>query len=53
VYRPITTAGKVCRIQIPPSNCRLIEHVLLSARAKAGASTFMISDASRATFPVG
>jgi hypothetical protein len=28
VYRLITIAGKVCRIQIPPSSCRLIENVL-------------------------
>ena len=37
VYRPTTTAGKVCRIQIPPSSCKLIENVLLSARAKPSA----------------
>ena len=49
VYRLITTAGKVCRIQIPPSSCRLIENVLFSSSAKPSAPTFMNSEASRAT----
>ena len=45
----ITIAGKVCRIQIPPSSCKLIENVLFSSRAKPSAPTFISSEASRAT----
>ncbi len=45
VYKPITMAGRVCRIQIPPSSCRLIENVLFSSSAP----TFISSEASWAT----
>ncbi len=48
VYKPTTTAGKVCRTQIPPSSCTLIENVRFSSSAKPGAPTFISSDASRA-----
>src|SRR5690349_3882853 len=44
VYRPITMAGKVCRIQIPPSSCRLIENVLLSASTKIRAPSLTTSE---------
>src|SRR6185312_8237656 len=49
VYRPATIAGKVCRIQTPPSSCRLMENVLLNESTKISAPSFTTSDVQRAT----
>jgi hypothetical protein len=49
VYRPTTIAGKVCRIQMPPRSCRLIEKVLLSSSTNSRAPTFTSSDTNWAT----
>src|SRR5690349_16397488 len=45
VNRPLTMAGKVCRIQMPPSNCRLMENVLGSETANSSAPILTVSDA--------
>ena len=39
-----TMAGKVCRIQIPPSSCKLIANVLLSASTKTSAPILTTSE---------
>src|SRR5215469_12222983 len=49
VYRPITIAGNVWRIQMPPSSCRLIENFGLSASTKTSAPTLTSSDTNWAT----
>src|SRR5579875_3644057 len=49
VYRPATIAGKVCRIQIPPSNCRLMEKVLGSASTKTRAPALTMNEINWAT----
>src|SRR5213079_2415483 len=38
-------AGKVCRIQMPPSSCRLMEKVLGSSIANSSAPTLTVSEA--------
>src|ERR1700760_4720362 len=45
VYRPPTSIGNVCKIQIPPSSCRLIENVCGSSTAKYSAPSFTASEA--------
>jgi hypothetical protein len=44
VNRPDTRAGKVCRIQMPPRSCRLIENVLGSSMANSSAPSLMTSE---------
>src|SRR5689334_2111685 len=45
VKSPLTMAGKVCRIQMPPSSCRLMEKVLGSPIANSSAPILTVSDA--------
>src|SRR5438270_12726075 len=49
VYRPATIDGNVCRIQMPPSNCRLIENVLGRASTKTRAPALTMSETNCAT----
>ena len=42
-------AGKVCRIQIPPSSWKLIATVLSMVRTKTSAPTFTTSETSLET----
>src|SRR5580658_1185567 len=44
VNRPPTSAGKVCRIQMPPSSCRLIENVWGSSTANSSAPSLTTSE---------
>src|SRR6266581_408079 len=44
VNRPKTSEGKVCRIQMPPSSCRLMENVLGSSSANSSAPTLTSSE---------
>src|SRR5215831_15001287 len=41
---PRTMVGKVCRIQMPPSSCRLMENVLGSSIANSSAPILTTSD---------
>jgi hypothetical protein len=45
VNSPNTIEGKVCRIQMPPSSCRLMENVLGSVTANSSAPSLTSSDA--------
>src|SRR5581483_1228674 len=44
VNRPQITAGKICRIQMPPSSCRSIANCVGSHSTQASAPTFTSSD---------
>src|SRR5690349_16755860 len=50
VKRPLTMAGKVCRIQMPPSSCRLMEKVLGNSIANSSAPTLTVREAHCETF---
>src|SRR5580704_4864227 len=45
VNRPPTIIGKVCRIQMPPSSCRLMANVCGSSMANSSAPNFTTSEA--------